>query len=174
MRHAAWRNSHFGSRFAQRRGFLRHPSRSLPIRGQGADDQGILGVTIPIGRGETVLVVAGDSDLRGLAARLLDALGFRALEAGDGPSALKVLRQAASVDLLITDVVLPDAMTARELAGEARALFPDLAVLYTSSYSDEAVRQVERLEDGAELIGRPCRTGDLARRIRAILDARKP
>ena len=39
-----------------------------------------------------------------------------------------VLRQAASVDLPITDVVLPGAMTARELAGEAQALFPDLAV----------------------------------------------
>ncbi len=47
-------------------------------------------------------------------------------------------------------------------------------MLYTSSDSDEAVRQVERFEDGAELIGRPCRTGDLARRVRAILDARKP
>ncbi len=40
----------------------------------------------------------------------------------------RVLQQAASVDLLITDVVLPDAMTAGELAGEAQALFPDLAV----------------------------------------------
>ena len=73
------------------------------------------------------------------------------------------------MDLLITDVVFAHAMTARELAGEAWALFPDLAVLYTSSDSDEAVRQVERLEDGAELIERPCRTGDLARRVRAVL-----
>ncbi len=126
-------------------------------------------MTIPRGHGETVLVVAGDPDLRGLAAGLLGALGYRVSQAGDGPSALKELRQAASVDLLITDVVLPDAMTARELAGEARTLFPDLAVLYTSSDSDEAVRQVERLEDGAELIGRPCHTGDLARRVRAVL-----
>ncbi len=153
---------------------MRRPSRSLPIRGQGADDQGILGVTIPRGRGETVLVVAGDSDLRGLAAALLDALGYRALEAEDAPPALQVLKEAAHVDLLITDVVFAHAMTAGDLAREARTLFPDLAVLYTSSDSDEAVRQVERLEDGAELIGRPCRTGDLARRVRAILDARKP
>ncbi len=86
----------------------------------------------------------------------------------------RVLQQAASVDLLITDVVLPDAMTARELAGEARALFPDLAVPYTSSDSDEAFRQVERLEDGAEPIGRPCRGWDLARRIRAVLGGRQP
>ena len=50
-----------------------------------------------------------------------------------------------------------------------RAFFPDLAVLYTSSNSNEAVRQVERLEDDAELLGRPCRTGDLARRVRAVL-----
>jgi CheY-like chemotaxis protein len=153
---------------------LRPGSRNFPIPRQGPEDDGILGVTTPRGLGETVLVVAGDSDLRGLAAGLLDALGYRVLQAGDGPSALKVLQQAASVDLLITDVVLPDAMTARELAGEARALFPDLAVLYTSSDSDEAVRQVKRLEDGAELIGRPCRTGDLARRVRAVLGGRKP
>ena len=124
---------------------------------------------IPRGHGETVLVVAGDLDLRGLAAGLLGALGYRVLQAADGPSALKELEQAPSVDLLITDVELSDAMMARQLAGEARAFFPDLAVLYTSSDSDEAVRQVERLEDDAELIGRPCRTGDLARRVRAAL-----
>ena len=153
---------------------MRPGTRNFPIPRQDPDDDGILGVTIPRGHGETVLVVAGDADLRGLAAGLLAALGYRALEAGDGPSALKVLQQAASVDLLITDVVLPDAMTAGELAAEARALFPDLAVLYTSSNSDEAVRQAKRLEDGAELIGRPCRTGDLARRVRAALGARKP
>ena len=153
---------------------MRHPSPSLPIRGQGPGDQGILGVTIPRGRGETVLVVAGDSDLRGLAAALLDALGYRALEAEDAPSALQVLKEADHVDLLITDMVFAHAMTAGDLAREARTLFPDLAVLYTSSDSDEAVRQVKRLEDGAELIGRPCRTGDLARRVRAILGGRKP
>ena len=153
---------------------MRHPSRILAIRGQGPDDQGILGVTTPRGRGELVLVVAGESDLRGLAAALLDALGYRALEAEDAPSALLVLKEAADVDLLITDVVFAHPMSAGDLAREARTIFPDLAVLYTSSDSDEAVRQVERLEDGAELIGRPCRTGDLARRVRAILDARKP
>ncbi len=153
---------------------MRPGSRNIPIPRQGPDDDRFLGVTIPRGHGETVLVVAGDLDLRGLAAGLLAALGYRALQAGDGPSALKVLQQAASVDLLITDVVLPDAMTARELAGEARALFPDLAVLYTSSNSHEAVRQVKWLEDGAELIGRPCRMGDLARRVRAVLGGRQP
>ena len=68
---------------------MRHPSRILPIRGQGPDDQGILGVTTPRGRGELVLVVTGESDLRGLAAALLDALGYRALEAEDAPSALR-------------------------------------------------------------------------------------
>ncbi len=173
MRHGEWRDLHFASRCAKRWGFLRPGSRNFPIPRQGPDD-GILGVTIPRGRGETVLVVAGDSDLRGLAAGLLDALGYRALEAEDAPSALQVLKEAAHVDLLITDVVFAHAMSAGDLAREARTLFPDLAVLYTSSDSDEAVRQVERLEDGAELIGRPCRTGDLARRVRAILDARKP
>lgn len=153
---------------------MRRPSRNFPIRGQAAGDQGIDGVTVPRGRGETVLVVAGDADLRGLAAALLGALGYRALEAGDAPSALRVLTDAADVELLITDVVFAHPMTAGDLAREARALFPDLAVLYTSSDSDEAVRQMERLEDGAELIARPCRTGDLARRVRAVLDARKP
>ncbi len=164
----------FASSCAKRWSFLRPASRNFPIPRQGPEVDRIVGVTIPRGHGETVLVVAGDSDLRGLAAGLLGALGYRVLEAGDGPSALKELQQAASVDLLITDVVLPDAMTARELAGEARALFADLAVLYTSSNWDEAVRQVKHLEDGAELIGRPCRTGDLARRVHAVLGARKP
>ncbi len=148
---------------------MRPASRNFPTPRQGPELDRIVGVTIPRGHGETVLVVAGDLDLRGLAAGLLGALGYRVLQAGDGPSALKELQQAASVDLLITDVVLPDAMTARELAGEARALFPDLAVLYSSSNSDEAVRQVKRLEDGAELNGIPCHMGDLARRVHAVL-----
>ncbi len=175
-RHGGWRNLHFSSCCAKRWSFLRPGSRKFPIPRQGPEVDGIVGVTIPRGHGETVLVVAGDSDLRGLAAALLDALGYRALEAGDAPSALQDLKEkeAADVDLLITDVVFAHAMSARDLAREARTLFPDLAVLYTSSDSDEAVRQVERLEDGAELIGRPCRTGDLARRVRAILDGRKP
>ncbi len=69
-------------------------------------------MTIPRGRGETVLVVAGDSDLRGLAAALLDALGYRALEAEDAPSALRVLKDAAHVDLRITDVVFAHGMSA--------------------------------------------------------------
>ncbi len=132
----------------------------------------MLGVTIPRGHGETILVVEGDPDLRGLAAALLTALGYRVLEAEDGRSAVDVLEEGESVDLLITDVVLSHAMTGRELAWEARTIFPDLAVLYTSSGSDAAVQQVERLEDGAEVLRRPCRTGDLARRVRAVLDDR--
>ena len=174
MRHAGKRNSHFESRFAKRRGCLRPVSRILPIPGRDQDGQGLLGVTIPRGHGETILVVEGDPDLRGLAAELLAALGYQALEAEDGPSAIDVLEEAASMDLLITDVVLSDAMTGRELASEARTIFPDLAVLYTSSGSDAAVQQEERLEDGAELIRKPCRTGDLSRRVRAVLGGRKP
>ena len=96
---------------------MRPASRNFPTPRQGPELDRIVGVTIPRGHGETVLVVAGDLDLHGLAAGLLGALGYRVLQAGDGPSALKELQQAASVDLLITDLVLPDAMTAENWPG---------------------------------------------------------
>ena len=80
-------------------------------------------------RQEAVLVVEDDDDVRAYTVDCLRELGYRVLEAHDGPSALRLLeRQESPVDLVFTDVVMP-AMTGRQLADEARKQHPRLRVL---------------------------------------------
>jgi CheY-like chemotaxis protein len=77
---------------------------------------------------ETVLVLEDDDDVRTYSAEILRELGYRVLEAHDGPAALRVLDQYARVDLLFTDVVLPGGMTGAQVAAHARALRSKLKV----------------------------------------------
>ncbi len=128
-------------------------------------------MTVPKGRGETVLIVEGDPVLRGLVSEMLVYLGYRVLEAADGRSALAVLKTADDVNLLFTTLVLLGSMTGIDLAEKARSRAPLLKVLYTSDDPDEAAEQMASLGEGAEFITRPWRRGDLARKVRAVLDA---
>ena len=129
-------------------------------------------MTVPKGRGETVLVVEGDPVLRGLVSEMLSYLDYQVLEAADGRSALAVLEAADDVNLLFTTLVLLCYMTGIDLAEEARSRAPLLKVLYTSDNADEAAEQMASLGEDAEFITRPWRRGDLARKVRAVLDAR--
>ena len=129
-------------------------------------------MTVPKGRGETVLVVEGDSLLRGLVSEMLAYLDYQVLEAADGRSALAVLEEGDDVDLLFTTLVLLCTMTGIDLAEEARSRAPLLKVLYTSDDPDEVAGQMRSLGEGTEFITRPWRRGDLARKVRAVLDAR--
>jgi len=86
-------------------------------------------------RSETVLVVEDDDDVRAYSVEVLRELGYRVLEAHDGPSALRLLeRQEGRVDLLFSDVVLPGGMTGAQLVEAARALRPRLRVLFSNSH----------------------------------------
>ncbi|MFQ5619945.1 MAG: response regulator [Rhodospirillales bacterium] len=128
-------------------------------------------MTAPKGRGETVLVVDGDPVLRELVSEMLSFLGYRVLKAADERSALAILEARNDVDLLFTTVVLPSSMTGVELAEKARSRVPHLKVLYTSDDPDEVAGQMASLGEDAEFIARPWRRGDLARKVRAVLDA---
>jgi PAS domain S-box-containing protein len=119
---------------------------------------------------ETVLVVEDDDVLRDFSGAALVELGYGVLFAKSGPGALKMLREQ-SVDLLFTDVVLPDGMNGRQLAEEARRWRPDLKVLYTTGYTRNAIVHQGRLDPDIEFIGKPFTFDDLARRVRAVLDA---
>ncbi|HEY8435323.1 MAG TPA: response regulator [Sphingomicrobium sp.] len=122
-------------------------------------------------RQETILVVEDDDDVRAYTVDCLRELGYRVLEAHDGPSALRLLeRQEAPVDLLFTDVVMP-AMTGRELADEARKLQPRLRVLYTSGYTRNAIVHAGRLDPGVDMIAKPFTFEALAEKVRDSLDA---
>jgi PAS domain S-box-containing protein len=120
---------------------------------------------------ETILVCEDDDDVRAYTVEVLRELGYRVLEAHDGPSALRLLeRQEGAVDLLFTDVVLPAGMTGALLAKAAREMRPDLKVLFTTGYARNAIVHHGRLDAGVELITKPFTYADLAARVRDMLD----
>lgn len=101
-----------------------------------------------LGGNETVLVVEDHDDLRSYSVGVLTELGYQVLEACDGPAALKLLESDAPIDLLFTDVVLPNGVDGRRLAAAARRLRPDLKVLFTTGYSRNAIVHNGRLDPG--------------------------
>lgn len=127
-------------------------------------------VSLPGGR-ETVLVVEDEREVRELAARHLEALGYRVLEAENGPAAVAVLDSGEPVDLLLTDVVMPGGMTGYELAAWVGERRPELRVLYTTGYADHSFVRREVLGPGARVLGKPYRRSELARQVRDALDA---
>ena len=119
---------------------------------------------------ETILVVEDDEALRALSVETLTELGYRTLQAGDGPAALEVLRGEENVDLMFSDVVMPGGLNGRQLAAEAVRIRPNLKVLFTTGYTRNAIVHHGRLDAGVELIGKPFSLGGLGRKIRDVLD----
>ena len=120
--------------------------------------------------GETILVVEDDAAVREIAVALLEDRGYRVLEAGDGRTALGVLDEHPDIDLLLTDVVMPGGMGGPDLARNARERRPDLKVLYTSGYTENAIVHGGVLDEGVEMIGKPYQTEELAQKVRQVLD----
>ena len=122
------------------------------------------------GRGETVLVVEDDEMVRDFVSDQLSALGYVVLSAANGPEALDVLAGSEDIALLFTDVIMPGGLNGSQLASLARAQRPALKVLFTSGYTERAAVFTEKLPEGAELLSKPYRSEELARRVRDILD----
>lgn len=120
---------------------------------------------------ETILVCEDDHDVRAYSVEALRELGYSVLEAQDGAAALRLLETYdGKVDLLFTDVVLPGGMTGATLAAEVRTLRPDMKILFTTGYARNAIVHHGRLDPGVELITKPFAYGELATRIRDMLD----
>ncbi|MEF7616174.1 ATP-binding protein [Aquincola sp. MAHUQ-54] len=119
---------------------------------------------------ETVLVVEDDPDVRSYAVDSLRELGYRVLEAADGPAALAALQRQRDVSLLFTDVVLPGGMTGAQLAAQAHGLSPALRVLFTTGYARNAIVHHGRLDAGVDLLTKPYTFAELASRVRDVLD----
>jgi CheY-like chemotaxis protein len=128
-------------------------------------------IALPEGAAETILVVEDDDDVRTHSVESLRELGYRVLEAHDGPSALRLLERQPRVDLLFTDVVLPGGMTGAQVAAQAKEMREDLKVLFTTGYARNAIIHHGRLDKGVELITKPFTFSDLAAKVRDILDA---
>ena len=121
---------------------------------------------------ETILVVEDDEDVRAFVCAALQVLGYHVLEAQDGPSALSVLDRVPDIDMLLADIVLPGGMSGREIAEEFRRRKPEIVVLFTSGYTENAIVHQGRLDSGVNLIAKPYRREALAERVRTILDDR--
>jgi PAS domain S-box-containing protein len=145
----------------------------LPRMTTEADEEQEMPFTLlPTGsRHEVVLVVEDDDDVRLFTTENLRELGFSVLEARDAPSALKLLEQHPEVQLLFTDVGLPG-MNGAQLVAAARALRPDVKVLFTTGYARNAIVHQGRLDAGVELITKPFTRVQLGSRIRDVLDVR--
>lgn len=120
---------------------------------------------------ETLLVVEDDDDVRTYSVESLRELGYRVLEASDGPSALRILEREQDISLLFTDVVLPGGMTGAQLAAQARGLRSDLKVLFTTGYARNAIVHQGRLDAGVQLITKPFTFEELAIKVRDVLDS---
>jgi CheY-like chemotaxis protein len=110
-----------------------------------------------------VLLVDDEDSVRGPAAERLCELGYRLLEATDGPAALRLLDGGTRIDLLVTDVGLPGGVNGRQLAEVVRERMPGLPVLFITGYAGT------KLPTGAEVIDKPFGLEELAQRIQALL-----
>lgn len=122
-----------------------------------------------LGGSETVLVVEDDLLLQATVVEMLAGFGYRTLKAKDGETALTVLKSGVHVDLLFTDVVMPGPVRSPDLARQAKEMLPDIEILFTSGYTQNAIVHGGRLDPGVELISKPYRRDDLARKIGHVL-----
>jgi two-component system cell cycle sensor histidine kinase/response regulator CckA len=120
---------------------------------------------------ETVLLVEDEQEVRLLAHRLLSQQGYRVLEATNGEEALYVAQKQSGekIHLLLTDVVMPR-MGGKELADQLKILRPDIKVLYTSGYTDDAIVHHGVLEPGIHFLQKPFSLKTLSHKVREVLD----
>ena len=124
----------------------------------------------PRARGETVLVVEDNEDLRHLVVTFLSRLGYQVLEAGDGATANATLERTPGVDLLLSDVVLPGGRSGPDIVEEAQNHRPDLKALFMSGFTGLRMSRQGQFPVGIELLRKPFTKHDLAQKVRAVLD----
>jgi PAS domain S-box-containing protein len=118
---------------------------------------------------ETVLVVEDDDEVREVAVSMLTEFGYRVVKARDAASALVVVDSGIPIDLIFTDVMMPGSLRSPDLARKAKERLPNIAVLFTSGYTQNAIVHGGRLDPGVELLAKPYTREALARKIRHVL-----
>jgi CheY-like chemotaxis protein len=115
-------------------------------------------------RDERVLIVEDDPLVMDSARELFQAMGYSTLQANDGTAALRILQRDGQVDVLFSDVMMPNGMTGLELAREVRQRYPGIKIILASGFPQPAM-QAQGLEEFA-FVGKPYRLADLARQLR--------
>lgn len=119
---------------------------------------------------ECILVVEDDDMVREHVATQLGGLGYQIRQAASAAEALEVLDGDGTIDLLFTDVVMPGGMNGKQLADAALLRVPELKVLFTSGYTEDAIVHQGRLDPGVTLLGKPYRRAELVAKVRGVLD----
>lgn len=117
----------------------------------------------------TVLVVDDEPTVRLLVTEVLDDCGYHAIEATDGPTALKILRSNVDIDLLITDLGLPGGMTGRQVAELAREARPDLKVLFITGFADNAASGNGHIDSSMPMLTKPFTIEALVDKVTRLL-----
>ena len=121
---------------------------------------------------ETVLLAEDEDPLREMIADLLTSQGYKVLTARSGRHALEVWKTAKhEVDLLVTDIIMPEGILGSELAERLLAQKPDLKVIFTSGYSPDIAGKDISLMEGVNFISKPYSIGKMSQLIRQCLDA---
>jgi PAS domain S-box-containing protein len=144
----------------------------LPRLSAAAADETLhdLPATHASGIAEKILIVEDDADVRVFTAEVLQALGYRVATAEDALSALRVLEREPDLDLLFTDVGLPNGVNGRQLADEIKQRRPSIKVLFTTGYARNAIVHHGRLDPDVELLVKPFTQAALAQKVREVLD----
>ncbi|MBX3561616.1 MAG: CHASE3 domain-containing protein [Sphingomonas sp.] len=143
--------------------FLGQEESGTAVASDGAGD-------LPRARdGEIVLVVEDEERVRHVSVDTLRELGYTVVQASDGHQALAVITLQPRIDLLFTDVVMPD-MNGRQLAERAVAERPGLKVLYTTGYTRNAIVHNGMLDAGVAFLAKPFTVEQLAKKVRQVLD----
>ena len=125
--------------------------------------------TAPPGH-ETILIAEDETDLRELLHAILSRMGYRVLEASSGVVALEVWKKHhAEITLLLTDMVMPDGVSGRQLAQQLLAENPKLKVIYMSGYSQDIAGEDFPLREGENFLAKPFESSQLTKMIRARL-----
>jgi CheY-like chemotaxis protein len=102
---------------------------------------------------------------------MLRGLGYQVREADDGHAALAILREPVEIDLLFTDLIMPNGIDGQDLLVMARAQRPGLKALFTSGYSEHFLKARGETDQSVPLLGKPYRSHKLAEAVRKVLDA---
>jgi signal transduction histidine kinase len=129
----------------------------------------------PVRRGtETLLLVEDEPAVRHLAEGVLKGHGYTVLTAPNGQDALRVAREhrGPPIALVVTDVIMPR-MGGKVMAEWLKTTYPDLKVLFTSGYTEDAIAHHGVLDEGVEFLPKPYSPASLARKVRELLDAQQ-
>ena len=118
---------------------------------------------------ESILIVEDDALVREYVVTQISRFGYHTMAAGNAAEALAIIDGPERFDLLFTDVIMPGGLNGRQLATEALKRRPELKVLYTSGYTENAIVHHGRLDAGVLLLPKPYLSSDLARMIRTAL-----